>query len=66
MLSLLFLIPVALLLAIVAMGFFLWAVKDGQYDDLDRDGSELLFDDEKNGLSKGAGEGEGKGEENDP
>lgn len=64
MLSLLFLIPVALLLAIVAMGFFLWAVKDGQYDDLDRDGSELLFDDEKNGLSKG--EDEGKGEENDP
>jgi cbb3-type cytochrome oxidase maturation protein len=34
------------------MGFFLWAVKDGQYDDLERDGTELLFDDEKNGPDK--------------
>ena len=42
-----FLVPVAVVLAIVAMGFFLWAVRDGQYDDLDRDGSDLLFDDEK-------------------
>ena len=47
MLSLMFLVPVAVVLAIVAMGFFLWAVRDGQYDDLDRDGSDLLFDDEK-------------------
>ncbi len=53
MLSLLFLIPIALLLALVAMGFFLWAVKDGQYDDLDRDGSDLLFDDEINNSDKG-------------
>lgn len=47
MLSLLFLIPIAVVLALVAMGFFLWAVRDGQYDDLDRDGTDLLFDDEK-------------------
>lgn len=53
MLSLLFLIPIALLLAMVAMGFFLWAVKDGQYDDLDRDGAELLFDDEKSSQDEG-------------
>lgn len=53
MLSLLFLIPIALLLALVAMGFFLWAVRDGQYDDLDRDGAELLFDDENNAREKG-------------
>ncbi len=47
MLSLLFLIPIAVVLALLAMGFFLWAVRDGQYDDLDRDGTDLLFDDEK-------------------
>ncbi|MFX4226920.1 MAG: cbb3-type cytochrome oxidase assembly protein CcoS [Porticoccaceae bacterium] len=47
MFSLMFLVPVAVILAIVAMGFFLWAVRNGQYDDLDKDGAELLFDDEK-------------------
>ena len=60
MLSLMFLVPVAVILAIVAMGFFLWAVRNGQYDDLDKDGSELLFDDEKT-----AGDERSKGEDDD-
>lgn len=61
MLSLMFLVPVAVILAIVAMGFFLWAVRNGQYDDLDKDGSELLFDDEKTT----AGDERSKGEDDD-
>mgnify|MGYP003135497157 CR=1 FL=1 len=60
MLSLMFLVPIAVILAIVAMGFFLWAVRNGQYDDLDKDGTELLFDDENTARDES-----GKGAEDD-
>jgi len=33
--SLLFLIPLALMLGAVALGAFLWSLRSGQYDDLD-------------------------------
>lgn len=46
MMSLLFLIPIALLLTGLIIWLFLWAVKNGQYDDLDRAGKEALYDDE--------------------
>ena len=46
MLSLLFLVPIALVLTLVAIYFFYWAVKDGQYDDLDRSGRDVLFDED--------------------
>lgn len=41
------LIPIALLLALVAIGGYLWAVKSGQFDDLDTPAHRVLFDDEK-------------------
>ncbi len=44
MLSLFFLIPVALLLTLIGMLIFLWAVRSGQFEDLDRAGRELLLD----------------------
>ena len=44
MLSLLFLIPIALLLTVLIIGTFIWAVRNGQYDDLDRSGKEALYD----------------------
>lgn len=44
--SLLILIPIALLFTIVAVGAYLWAVNSGQYDDLDRAASDILFDEE--------------------
>ena len=44
MLSLLFLIPIALLLTVLIIGTFIWAVHNGQYDDLDRSGKEALYD----------------------
>lgn len=44
---LVFLIPIALLLGLVALFAFLWALKSGQYDDLDGEASRILFDDDE-------------------
>lgn len=44
--SLLILIPIALLFTIAAIGAFFWAVNSGQYDDLDRAASDILFDED--------------------
>ena len=44
--SLLLLIPIALLFLVGAICFFFWAVKSDQFEDLDRHGSNVLFDDE--------------------
>lgn len=40
------LLPLALLVAGVALGAFLWAVRKGQYDDLDTPPLRVLFDDD--------------------
>jgi len=40
------LIPMALLIIVIAVGFFFWAVKSEQFEDLDRQGANILFDDE--------------------
>ena len=42
--SLLFLIPIALLMTIFALYIFIWAIRSGQYEDLDRDARDILFD----------------------
>ena len=39
-------IPLALVLAAAGVGAFLWAVKKGQYDDLDTPPYRAMFDDE--------------------
>lgn len=44
--SLVFLIPIALLLGIAALGAFLWSLKSGQYEDLDGAAARILIDDE--------------------
>jgi len=41
------LIPLALLLVAVAIGAFFWAVRNGQFDDLDVPASSILFDDDE-------------------
>lgn len=38
-------IPVALLLATAGVLSFIWAVRDGQYDDVDSHACRILFDD---------------------
>ena len=40
------LIPVSLVIAALAVGIFFWAVKSGQYDDLEGPAWRILFDDE--------------------
>lgn len=42
----LYLIPIALFLGLVGLGAFLWALKSGQFDDLDGAAQRILFDDE--------------------
>lgn len=44
---LLVLIPISLLLLGAAIWAFVWAVKGGQYDDLDTPPLDILVDDEK-------------------
>ncbi len=40
------LLPLALLIAAIAVGFFIWAATTGQFDDLDTPAVRMLFDDE--------------------
>ncbi|WP_047044016.1 cbb3-type cytochrome oxidase assembly protein CcoS [Vibrio mexicanus] len=44
--SLYILIPIAIVLVCVATGIFLWAVKSEQFEDLERQGHNILFEDE--------------------
>ena len=47
--GLLVLIPVAVLLGLIGLGAFLWALRSGQFDDLDGAAHRILFDDDENG-----------------
>ena len=40
------LIPIAIILVCVAIAVFFWAVKSNQFDDLERHGHSILFDDD--------------------
>ena len=42
-----FLIPVALLLGLGGLGAFLWALRSGQFDDLEGPAHRVLMDDDK-------------------
>lgn len=44
--SLYILIPIAIIFVCIAIGIFLWAVKSEQFEDLERQGQNILFDDE--------------------
>jgi cbb3-type cytochrome oxidase maturation protein len=46
MTSLLFLIPIALALGLVGLIAFMWALRSGQFDDLDGAANRILFDDD--------------------
>jgi cbb3-type cytochrome oxidase maturation protein len=45
--SLVFLVPLALLLGAAGLGAFLWSLKSGQYEDLDGAAERILMDDEQ-------------------
>jgi len=40
------LIPGMILLGLIMVGILIWAVKRGQYDDLEGDGNRILMDDD--------------------
>lgn len=44
--GLLYLIPIALALGLLGLAAFLWALRSGQYDDLDGAAERILYDDE--------------------
>ena len=46
MTALSYLIPAALLLGLIGLGAFLWALKSGQFDDLDGAAHRILLDDD--------------------
>jgi cbb3-type cytochrome oxidase maturation protein len=41
-----YLIPIALSLGFLGLAAFLWALRSGQFDDLDGAAERILFDDE--------------------
>ena len=41
------LIPIAIILIAIGIYLFFWAVKTDQFDDLEKQGLSILFDDEK-------------------
>ncbi|MCG9552470.1 cbb3-type cytochrome oxidase assembly protein CcoS [Vibrio sp. Isolate31] len=45
--SLYILIPIAIVLVCIAVGIFLWAVKSEQFEDLERQGHNILFDEDE-------------------
>ncbi|MBT0586323.1 cbb3-type cytochrome oxidase assembly protein CcoS [Alteromonas oceanisediminis] len=40
------LIPIAVIIVALAIGIFFWAVRANQFDDLERQGYNILFDDD--------------------
>ncbi|MFO0689944.1 MAG: cbb3-type cytochrome oxidase assembly protein CcoS [Myxococcota bacterium] len=44
---LLVLIPLGVVVLAVAIAFFVWAVRDGQFENLDGEGARILFEDPK-------------------
>jgi cbb3-type cytochrome oxidase maturation protein len=47
--GLLYLIPIALFLGLLGLAGFLWAMRSGQFDDLDGAAQRILFDDDDEG-----------------
>lgn len=43
----LYLVPIALALGLVGLGAFMWALRSGQYEDLDGAAERILFDDDR-------------------
>ncbi|WP_440888016.1 cbb3-type cytochrome oxidase assembly protein CcoS [Vibrio sp. WZ-1] len=50
--SLYILIPIAIVLVCVAVAIFLWAVRSDQFEDLERQGHNILFDEEEKTTNK--------------
>jgi len=51
---LIYLIPIALALGLVGLCAFLWALRSGQFEDLDGAAERILFDDDDDGPPRAA------------
>lgn len=59
--ALLLLIPIALFLGLLGLGAFMWAMRTGQFDDLDGAANRILFDDPPAGaVRRGANEADSR------
>jgi len=54
------LIPAALFLGLLGLAAFLWALKSGQFDDLDGAAERILFDDDDDAPPSGRDGGDGR------
>ena len=54
------LVPLSLVLLVFAIAAFAWAVRKGQFDDLDTPALDILADDESTPLADGS-RGDGRG-----
>ncbi|MBU1311127.1 MAG: cbb3-type cytochrome oxidase assembly protein CcoS [Gammaproteobacteria bacterium] len=46
------LIPIAILFVMIGLAVFFWAVRSKQFEDLDKEGFSILFDDTKQTTSQ--------------
>lgn len=60
------LIPIAVVLVGFAIWLFVWAVDNGQYDDLDSPAHSILFDDEDPQHRAGIAEADKGGDKDEP
>lgn len=50
--SLYLIVPAALILFGIAVAMFFWSVDDGQYEDLEGEGSRILYDEDLDAMSE--------------
>ena len=60
MTALLYLIPIALFLGLAGLAAFLWALRSGQFEDLDGAAERILFDDDEDKDAERPGAGQHK------
>lgn len=48
------LIPSMIIVGLILVGFLVWAVKHGQYDDLEGDGQRILMDEDEDAGAEAA------------
>lgn len=46
------LIPLSIAILVIAIAIFFWAVRSGQFQDLDSPAVDILFDDDKQNIPK--------------
>ncbi len=64
--SLFFLVPIALIFVAIAIKVLFWAIKSGQYDNLDTEAHRILFDEDEADSSKPEAEHKPESAEDQP